>query len=537
MIRVYLLFLSFAVAILTPVFGAEQPAKGRYLVATRQPSTELRLALSREMAVKHFKSVNGFAAELTAEQVERLKKSPDVLFIEPNLERHAIGSVPRPLEADSVPLASAASTQRIPYGVELVQAPRLWERTKGASIRVGVIDTGTTVDHPDLAANYRGGYDFAHEDDVPDDESGHGTHVNGTIAAADNDLGVIGVAPEVEIYALKALSGPQESGTVADVIRAVDWAIEHKLHIISLSLGSDTPSFLERQAFQRAWDAGVIAVAAAGNGYDGNDGLSYPAGYPTVLSVGAVDSEQNVALFSRRGVDLKIVAPGVDVLSCKRVGVEVAVVGEGVIDADELEGSSRGDVTGRFVFAELGKPNQFPPNTHGAIALMQRGELLFRDKVRNALNAGATAAVIFNSFPGSFNGTLIRDPWGNVIPEAADFPWPVTLGISKEDGERLREREGTVISLSARPGGYGRLSGTSMATPHVSGVAALIWSLAPDASAHAVRQALLDSASDLGTSGFDTTFGNGLVNAMAAAKLLAPDRVREPRPRPQPIEE
>lgn len=535
MIRSCLLLLSFAFTLM-PAFGAEQPLRQRYLVATRQPSSELALALSRGVAVKHFKSVNGFAAELTAEELERLRKSPEVLFIEPDLERRAIGFVPAQGGAN-LSATATPSTQRTPYGIDMVQAPRVWPRSKGATIRVGVIDTGTTIDHPDLAANYRGGYDFAHNDDVPEDESGHGTHVTGTVAAADNELGVVGVAPEVEIYALKVLSGREESGLISDVIRAIDWAIEHKLHIISLSLGSELPSILEEQAFQRAWDAGVLAVAAAGNGYGGGEGLSYPAAYATVLSVGAIDSQQNIALFSQRGPALKIVAPGVAVLSCKIVGVEVAVIGMEGLDASELEGSARGDVTGRLVFAGLGHPEDFPPAMRRSIALLRRGELLFRDKVRNALKAGATAAVIYNSFPGSFVGTLIRDTWGNVIPEEANFPWPVTVSISMEDGEELRRLEGAEITLSARTGGYGRLSGTSMATPHVSGVAALIWSLAPEATAHEVRRALLASTTDLGDRGFDTTFGHGLVNAAKAAKLLAPDRLRDPLPRPSPIEQ
>ena len=295
----------------------------------------------------------GIAAELTEAQVAALKSSGDVLFIEPDLPRYAIGMISgeAPQRRQLSPLeivASAEAPQQVPYGVNMVAAPRIWTVGRGKTIKVGVIDTGIENEHPELRDSYKGGYDFVDDDEIPNDESGHGTHVAGTSAAADNQVGVVGVSPEVEIYSLKVLGGADGTGLSSDVIRAIDWAIEHKLHVVNLSLGSDRGSVLEEMALQRLADAGIIAVAAAGNGYRGLDGLSYPATYSTVLSVGAVDSTQTVAGFSQRGSALKLVAPGVSVLSAGMVTVDVTA-GPSTLHADLLEGASRGTVTSQFV--------------------------------------------------------------------------------------------------------------------------------------------------------------------------------------------
>jgi len=521
---------------------AGEPPRRSYLVGTR-PGID-RQALVQEIdieaaSMQTFRSVNGFAAELTEEEVADLRKSRSVRFVELDNEKTAFASA----------LINASKSQSVPYGITAVNATKLWTVSTGRKIKVAVIDSGIDKTHPDLAGVYKGGYDFADKDEDPTDDHGHGTHVSGTIAAINNGVGVVGVAPDVELYSLRALkrsAGGGASGTTASVIAAIDWAIANKMNIVSLSLGSSTSSTLEMEAFARAERAGILAIAASGNGYDESpvDGLGYPAAYESVISVGAVDAANKIAGFSQRGPGLDIVAPGVEVLSTYPQGFSkfdfLEITGLDEVDARAMNGSPSREVAGVYVYADLGRSQDFNSSMRGNIALIRRGELTFNEKVRNAMTAGATAVVIFNREPGNFGGTLIGvspsgctagQPGCSDNPADLAFPWVPAVSISQEDGEALRKLAvGT--SMTVKMGisaDYDILQGTSMATPHVSGAAAVIWATRPEATAAQVRDALLSTATDLGAPGVDNVFGNGLVNALAGAQKLNPAAFGPPR--------
>lgn len=506
-----------------------------YLVATRIAPHLLPLEKEFEgREVERFTSVRGYAVELTEAEAEELRRSPEVRWVEPNRERHIWRAPSRPVagpqRVQSVQANAGTRGQSTPWGITRVHASQLWQMARGEAIKVGVIDTGIDFNHPDLKDLYKGGFNFVENNDQPMDDHGHGTHVAGTIAAIDNDFGVVGVAPKVELYGLRVMKRQEDggaSGRVADIIKAVDWAVANGLHVINLSLGSDDSSDLEAEAFARAETAGVLAVAATGNDHPNTQHIGYPAGYPTVVAVGAIGETDAIAGFSQRGTGIDLVGPGLAVMSTLPVGTgEVAdvMVGDQLFEAQLMEGAPRGDVTGTFVYCGLGKPGEFPPAVQGQIALILRGELTFADKVKNAKAAGASAAVIYDNTVGPvLNGTLIKDGNGQVIPSQANFPWILAVGVSKATGEKLRTLTGP-MNVNARAFDYGNLQGTSMATPHVAGVAALIWSLDPSATAAQVRLALTDGATDVGDFGWDTTFGFGVVDAVAAAKKLAPQR-------------
>jgi subtilisin family serine protease len=259
---------------------------------------------------------------------------------------------------------------------------------KGSGVKVAVIDSGIDYTHPDLSANYLGGYDFVNDDNDPMDDYSHGTHVAGTIGAADNNLGVVGVAPEAFLYGLKVLNS-NGSGSFSDIIAALQWAVDNGIQVTNNSYGSSVnPGSTVQAAFDNSYAAGVLHIAAGGN--SGNpkgkrNNVIYPAQWESVVAVAATGSTDLRASFSSTGPANELAAPGVGILS---------------------------------------------------------------------------------TMPG---------------------------------------------------GGYGTKSGTSMASPHAAGTAALIIAAGYVTSAGDVRQRLQETADDLGDPGRDNHYGYGLVDADEAA--------------------
>jgi serine protease len=156
---------------------------------------------------------------------------------------------------------------------------------------------------------------------------------------------------------------------------------------------------------------------------------------------------------------------------------------------------------------------------NGRIAVIHRGgDITFALKAQRAKAAGATAVVILNHEVSPLTFTLI-DP---ADPNTSAIDWPITVALSKSDGARLIAAGNTPIVVSNIADDYDSNNGTSMATPHAVGVAALAWSVAPSATAADIRNAIIMSAKDLGAAGFDAAFGHGLVNALDTAKMLNP---------------
>lgn len=498
----------------------------------------------RGHAVRPFEAVQAFAADLTEAEVAELKRSPEVRFVSHVVERHASDLSRQPRTAVLHPEGSVyTTTQTVPNGIRLIHADELWPLTKGSgSVNVAVIDTGMDTKHPDLAANYAGGFNTFNNTDDPTDDNGHGTHVTGTIAAVDNEIGVIGVAPQVRVWAVKVLDRTG-FGLDENVVAGVDWVIRKKHEIggdwiMNLSLGASQNSPIEEEAFKRVVEEGIVVIAAAGN--RGFPDVEYPAGYDGVIGVGAVDSSNVLAVFSDHGPHMSVVAPGVRVLSTARMGsipVAAVTMQNGTsVTAATIQGSSRGEFNGTYVACGLGNPEDFPTGVRGKIALIRRGEITFNQKVRNAEAAGAVAVVIYNKDESDFRlWTLLRPDCESI--DGCDDPthaWPVVLAISATDGQRLLDDASRTIDMGSWLDDYTILSGTSMATPHVAGAAALVWSLSPSSSAERVRDVLKSTTADLGPPGFDLTYGYGLINAYEAARKLAPSRFEPDRPAEPP---
>ncbi len=317
-----------------------------------------------------FSIVPVVAAELPANAVQALSRHPLISYIEPDYEVFAV-------------------SQTIPWGIPHVRAPEAWTAgTEGAGIKVAVLDTGIGP-HTDLQV--LGGWNTLDNNGNYNDGHGHGTHVAGSVAALDNNLGVVGVAPQAHLYAVKVLSD-SGSGTTSSVVAGIEWAQNNGMKIVNMSLGASSGTTTLENACNNAYNAGLLLVAAAGNSGNlrgtGNN-INYPARYNSVIAVAAIDKDNKRASFSSTGDQLELSAPGVSVYS-------------------------------------------------------------------------------------------------------------------------------TV------PGGYVTYSGTSMASPHVAGVAALVWANNPELSNTELRNLLNETASDLGVTGRDQHFGFGLVNALAAVTGAPP---------------
>ncbi|MGV2940566.1 S8 family serine peptidase [Mesobacillus sp. LC4] len=373
----------------------------------------------------------------------------------------------------------------------------------------------------------------------------HGTHVSGTIAAQKQnsvDYAVKGVAPDVDLYGYKVL-GPYGTGQTDGVLAGIDKAVADGMDVINLSLGAgvNDPLYPTSVAINNAMLSGVVSVVAAGNAGPNEKTLGSPGTSAFGITVGASDAAMSIPSFKGSAGDLNF--------------ENMKLLAKNFTDnLKDLEGKSY-----PLVFAGLGKPEDFNgQDLIGKIALIERGELTFEAKVQNAKNAGAMAVIIYNNEEGEIPVYIGENT--KYIP---------TFQLSKADGEYLKgmidasimfnqlssiKTEGdSLADFSSRgpvnssydikpdlvaPGvsifstypeymnspeegidftaAYARLNGTSMATPHVAGVAALILQEQPGIDPFAVKAALMNTADDLKSDYSVYEVGTGRVDAYQA---------------------
>lgn len=259
--------------------------------------------------------INAITAELPEEEIARLKQDPSVAYVVDNIKFTLI----RPAEPISAPPAEYVDSWGVLRIGSNVAAARGF---KGAGIKVAVVDSGIDYNHPDLKDNYRGGYNFVanNSDTYDDDPQSHGTHVAGIIAARDNGTGVVGVAPEASLYAVKVFSATA-GGDMDTVVAGIEWAIQNKMDVVNLSIGysgdiySIYPAYFKplKDVCDKAYQSGIVLVAAVGN--DNREIISVPAAFDSVIAVAATDQNDQRAMFkppqaSSYGAKVELATPG-----------------------------------------------------------------------------------------------------------------------------------------------------------------------------------------------------------------------------------
>ncbi len=246
--------------------------------------------------------VNGSVVLLTNKSAKELLNNSKVLRVDEDVEVFALAKRDVAVQAAQV----------LPWGVDRVEADLVWPTGNTADpVKVAIIDTGISKDHPDLKNNIKGGVNTINSRKSWSDDNGHGSHVAGIVGALNNTAGVVGVAPKADLYAVKVLNA-NGSGYLSDVIEGLQWAASNGMRVANMSLGtsSDIQSF--HDAVVAANNAGVVLVAAAGNS---GGTVGYPAAYPEVIAVSATDANNNLAYFSSRGPEVDLAAPGVNIYS------------------------------------------------------------------------------------------------------------------------------------------------------------------------------------------------------------------------------
>lgn len=444
----------------------------------------------------NFDSLNVMAVTVPVSALEGLKHNPNVELVEVDAPRYAMGQV-------------------TPWGISRVQAPEaVAAGADGSGVKVCVIDSGINASHEEFAGVDITG-DSGNGQPWNVDNCGHGTHVAGTIAAANNSAGVLGVSPgKVALHIVKVFGDdtPNNCGWsyTSALIDAAQRCQAAGARIISMSLGGPSSSIAERDAFTRLYQQGVLSIAAAGN--DGNGAYSYPASYDSVIAVAAVDNENKRANFSQFTTQVELSAPGVDVLSTRPFRSGNVEAGDDWFVADAMTGSVQSVAQGALVSG--GSCATADAAWAGKVVLCKRDTVTFANKAMQVATAGGVAMIVYNNFPPFFNGSL--------APSASTIP---VVSIAGTDGlSMLAGKLGQSLRVStiaeSQTSAYGYLNGTSMATPHVSGVAALAWSAAPGKTNQQVREALDATALDLDVPGRDVNTGWGLVQARDAADEL-----------------
>ena len=416
------------------------PASTQLMADTRQMlqsmSAQVMLELPKQRAM---------AVMLSAKQLAELEQNPAIASIDKDSLRYMMGD-------------------EVPFGIPLVQGEQVSFGGE-PGFKICMVDSGFDLGHPDLPSGIR-----VTGESAPgigpwfEDGSGHGTHVAGTVMALRNDEGVIGVVPDgnFEVHVFRVFNDLGEGVPSSTIVAGVQACVDSGARIINMSLGCAGAacfSTFEQNAFDDFEAQGILAVAAAGN--EGDTQVSFPAAYSSVIAVAAVDEFSARAGFSQQFAEVELAGPGVAVRSTVPRGTGfggLATAGNESFTNAPLMGSAIASAIG--LLADCGLAGEVCQNVSGRVCLIERGTFLFSEKALNCQSGGGVGAIIYNNIPGEFAGTL-----GTAVVTI-----PV-VGVSDRSGIELLGLLDQTATVSVGVQDYGLLSGTSMATPHVSGVA------------------------------------------------------------------
>lgn len=452
------------------------------------------------------------AAEMSLKAVEELRNNPNVEYVELDQKRYL-------MSAYNDDVGNPVTTQLRPYSIYQSQANQL---TLKPGMKVCVIDSGiagatgeTGGKNNDFNWSAITGDNDSKSGNWNEDGGPHGTHVAGTIGAADNGFGVVGMAPGVPMHIIKVFkkAGWTYSSNLA---HAANLCANAGAKIINMSLGGGAANTTDENAFKAFTNNGGLVLAAAGN--DGNTVRSFPAGYKSVMMIGGNDSDNKHYTSSQHpnctkdgvtddGHCVEVTAGGVDVLSTyPSGGATISSLSAGGTAYPSKAMENKGNASGSTFF--MGTAESTNSGANGKICVIDRGAISFHDKVKNCQNSGGIGAIIINNVAGVLQGTLGSSNT-TTIP---------AVGAAFENRAAIMGASSAVVNIAA--GDYGYMSGTSMATPGVAGIAALVWSNHPSCTGTQIRNVLKATAADAGVAGKDDKFGYGIVKAKAASDYI-----------------
>ncbi|MEK7493861.1 MAG: S8 family peptidase [Patescibacteria group bacterium] len=269
------------------------------------------ISASRGAKARKLRHGNALVAYADNAAETKLLKNTKVVRVEDDVVVEALESGAEATAQRTKPSATQPA-QVLPWGIDRIDADRVWKLGQtGGGINIGIIDTGISTTHPDLAGNIKGGvsevaYTFSWNDD-----NGHGSHVAGVVAALNNTVGVVGGVSSANLYSIKVLDR-NGSGYLSDVIDGIDWAVANGMQVVNISLGTTADVQSLHDAVIRAHNAGVVVVAAAGNS---GGSVIYPAAYSEAIAVAATDFSNSAPYWSSRGPEVDLAAPGVNIYS------------------------------------------------------------------------------------------------------------------------------------------------------------------------------------------------------------------------------
>lgn len=535
-----------------PTSGMMAPQKAKLQAETQKLMQYIQSSQFQGQMESQLSNINAVVVKLNSTtELEALRKNAAVEFVDKEVFFFPTQTAVKPIEMSNYSPQQSRRTRsadKTPWGIHAIRAPAAWNASGGgAGARVLVLDTGLDKDHPSIAANFEVGQNFIQDDPrcAPKlpypffDNEGHGTHVAGTIAGVMDQTGFTGVAPRAKVSAGRVCGNVmnpfenkcQNGCSNIAVAEGINWGVSQKVDVVNMSLGGNQATPSERRAVQVALQAGVTLVAASGNGTQDRDGsvvydrVSYPAALAGVIAVGAIDSNKQKASFSQYGPELSIVAPGVDIMSSvpqgtgldPEVRISLGQQGLTLVKSTTFQGSASSSVPvlGALVPAGFGKPSDFTQAVRGKFALVQRGEIMFAEKAQNAIRAGARGLVVFNNEPGLIRGSITAD--GSMLPIPV---FMIEQHIGQTILRAIQAGHQAHASLVVVATNYASLDGTSMASPHVAGIVALMKAANKALTPAQVKQILMGTAVPLQPNS-NNQLGAGLVDAQRAVEMSA----------------